>query len=209
MQRWLYSDESMDENTENDVTTVVTEETQEIENPAPSQPTRTEKEKAEFSLKKNAERLKELGGDPTEILGLKPTLKIDAELPDDTPLTVGNLREIQKQDGKKTALELAEKIEDPTEKQRVKDILNRLTPSGDAHADLALARGSANSKKNAEITEEVLRTTEAKKHGSGSGAPAKVEETISDLSPDELALMRPPFNLTMEEIKASRKRDQK
>lgn len=208
MQRELYRENRMDEHTETDVTTVVTEETQETEPQAPSQPTRTEREKAEFSLKKNAERLKELGGDPTEILGLKPSLQIDTDIPDDTPLTVGSLREIQKQESKKTAIELAEKLEDPIEKQRVLEILNRLSPSGDAQADLALARGSANSKKNAEITQEVLRTTEARQHGSGSGAPAKVEEQVTDLSPDELALMRAPFNLTIEEIKGARKRDQ-
>lgn len=203
----------MDENTENLEATVaskeeVAESTDETNPQVPSQPTRTEKEKAEFSLKKNAERLKELGGDPIEVLGIKPNLQIDKEIPDDTPLTVGSLREIQKQDSKKTAIELAEKLEDPIERQRVIEILTRLSPSGDAQADLALARGSANSKKNAEITQEILRTTEARKVSSGSGVPAKIEETLTDLTPDELALMRPPFNLTKEEVKASRKREQ-
>lgn len=203
----------MDENTENLEATVasteeIVESVDETTPHAPSQPTRTEREKAEFSLKKNAERLKELGGDPTEILGIKPNLQIDKDIPDDTPLTVGSLREIQKQDSKKTALELAEKLDDPIEKQRVIEILRRLSPSGDAQADLALARGSANSKKNAEITQEILRATEARKSSSGSGAPAKTEDTLTDLTPDELALMRPPFNLSKEEVKASRKREQ-
>ncbi len=47
---------------------------------------KTEKEKAEFTLKKNAERLAELGGDATEVLGLR---KADEASGDDAPATMG------------------------------------------------------------------------------------------------------------------------
>lgn len=175
---------------------------------APShKPERTEREKAEYSLKKNAERLAELGGNPAEVLG-SPKLKIDESLSDDTPVTVGSLREIQRQDSKKTALELAEKIEDKDERERVTEILNRLTPSNNPQADLALARGSVNSSKNAQIAEEAQRIAEAKRSGSGSGAPARIEEVFEPTA-EEASMMRAPFNLTKDEVIAARARSKK
>jgi len=46
-------------------------EEEEFYTPKDEKPQRTEKEKAEFTLKSVAERLKDLGGDPTEIIGEK------------------------------------------------------------------------------------------------------------------------------------------
>src|SRR5258706_16055881 len=53
----------------------------------PSQPVRTEAEKAAHALKKNAERARELGVDPAEVLGITSGTHIDEEIDDDTPLT--------------------------------------------------------------------------------------------------------------------------
>ena len=53
---------------------------------------RSELEKAGFSLKKNAERFKELGGDPQSILGTNEVLEDD-----DKPLTVGAFKQMQKE----------------------------------------------------------------------------------------------------------------
>lgn len=170
-------------------------------------PERTEREKAEYSLKKNAERLAELGGNPAEVLG-SPKLKIDEALSDDTPVTVGSLREIQRQDSKKTALDLADKIEDKDERDRVTEILNRLAPSNNPQADLALARGSVNSAKNAQIAEEAQRIAEVKRSGSGSGAPARTEEVFEPTA-EEASMMKPPFSLNKDEVLAARTRSQK
>lgn len=177
--------------------------TGEDENPqAPSQ--RTEQEKASFNLKKQADKARELGLDPSEVLGIKPGIKVDAELPDETPLTVGSFRTMQKADAKKTALQLADDIEDEAERTRVKEILNRLSPSGDAYADLNLARGSANSKKNAQIVEELKRKGDPARHAANPGSGGKAPEEVFEPTAEEASLMRAPFNLTKEEVLKAR-----
>lgn len=185
------------ENTQEPATTAVAEPSQEIKK-GPKET--SEKEKAAFSLKKTAERLQELGGDPTEVLGIKPQYKIDPQVSDETPMTVGTFREIQKQDAKKTALDLAEQIEDEGERTRVKEILTRLAPSGDAHADLKLARGTVNADKNTQIIEEITRKTDTTKHVTSPGAGGKPPEAHFEPSAEEAVMMRPPYNLTKEEI---------
>src|SRR3954470_13804335 len=53
--------------------------------------TRTEAEKAAYSLMKNAERAKELGLDPKKVLGLTE----EDENDDDKPITRGELRKLE------------------------------------------------------------------------------------------------------------------
>lgn len=162
---------------------------------------RTEKEKAEFSLKKNAERLKELGGDPTSILGSHLATEDD-----DKPLTVGMLKEIQKENGKNTALDLADSLDDENEKVLVKDALeNRIKPSGNPQEDLTAARAIVNAKRNALIAEEAGRRSGAAGHASGAGAPAKGDNEAFEPTPEETAFMKPPFNLSKDAIIAARK----
>lgn len=163
----------------------------------PSQ--RTEKDKALFNLNKQVERARELGIDVSGIVG-KPAIKVDEALPDETPLTVGSFRDMQKADAKKTALQLADAIEDEAERTRTKEILERLSPSGDAHADLSLARGSANSAKNKQIVEELQRKGNPAHHAANPGAGGKSPEEIFEPTPEEASMMRPPFNLTKEEV---------
>jgi len=174
---------------------------------APSQE-RTEAEKATYNLKKKAEEAKALGIDIADVLGIKPNIKIDESISDDTQLTVGMYREVQKQDAKKTALQMADEIEDEDEKKRVKEILTRLAPSGDATADLALARGSVNSTKNTMIAEELARKGKPATHASNPGASGKGPEDIFEPTADEAAMMRPPFNLTQEDVLKARKKSQ-
>lgn len=174
-----------------------------VEKKEPSQ-TRTEKEKAEFSLKKTAERLKELGGDPNYILGVKPDIIKDSDEDDDTLLTIGKLKEYQKQSAKQTALQLAEEL-DESEREEVKALLaSRITPSGDAHADLALARGAANARKNAMIAEEALRKTRPNLTASGGTQPGKPQEEFTPTA-DEMVFMRAPYNMSKEKILSLRK----
>lgn len=176
--------------------------TGEDENPqAPSQ--RTEQEKAVFNLKRNIEKAKELGVDISEIIG-KPMTEVDDSLPDETPLTIGTFRDMQKKDAKKTALQLADGIEDEAERTNVKAILNRLSPSGDAHADLALARGSANSAKNKQIVEELQRKGDPARYVNNPGAGGKAPEELFEPTAEEASMMRAPFNLTQEEVLKAR-----
>lgn len=164
---------------------------------------RTEPEKAAFTLKKNAERVRELGLDPKQILGIKD----DVEDEDDAPVTVGMLKKIQQESTVKTALQLAEEIQIPVERELVKyHIENTIKSTGNPSEDLRLARAIVNSAKNSQIIEEAQRKVGAKTHSSSSGAPSNSEEKEPELTQDELAFMRPPFNLTKEQVIKSRKK---
>lgn len=164
---------------------------------------RTEKEKAEFSLRKTAERLAELGGDATAILGIKVEDTIEDE--DDLPVTKGELRKLMVQGATKNALQLAEDIEDQTEKELVKYYLeNRIAPSGNPQEDLRDARRIVNSLKNEQIIKEAARKTPPKTHSNSSGVDAKQEQEIV-LTADELQLMKHPFKMTKEQVLAARK----
>lgn len=193
----------IENNTEGTATVAVTEEKAPQ---APSQKVeKSEKEKAEFSLKKNADRVRELGGDPADILNIRPTITLDAELDDDTPLTVGKLREVQKQDAHKTALQMAEELPDD-ERDDVKEILtNNIKPSGDARKDLSIARGSVNALRNARIAEEAARRGVPRRTAAGGSADPLVEEQFVPTE-EEARFMRPPYNMSKDKILASRKR---
>src|ERR1035437_4865765 len=69
----------------------------------------SDEEKAEFTFKKQAERLKALGKDPASILGIEKD-----EDEDDTLLTVGMLKKMQQETASKTALQQADEIQNET-----------------------------------------------------------------------------------------------
>ncbi len=193
-----------DETKEIEVTTPVADEGK---TSAPSQESkRTEKEKAEFSLKKNAERLKELGGDPEATLGVQKHLPIDETLDDDKPMTVGMYRDVQKKDATKTALQLADDIQDADRKQAVKDYLtHNIVPSGNAQKDFSIALGAASALKNKEVVEEITRYQSARKTASGGTTPAPHSEEFKPTA-DEARMMAKPYNLSKEKIIEARKR---
>jgi len=167
---------------------------------------RTELEKAQFSLKKNAERLKELGGDPTSVLGIQQVKEeYDEENEDDKPVTLGMLKKMQTATATKTALQLADEITDNTEKELVKYYLeNRIQASGNPQEDLKDARRMVNAVRNEQIVQEVARKTPPKTHSNSSGIDAKQEQEIV-LTADELQFMKPPFSMSKEEIVKARK----
>lgn len=163
--------------------------------------TRTELEKAQFSLRKNAEKVKELGGNPDEILGGSMIAEDD-----DKPVTVKMLKELEAKKAQKTALQLAEDIKDENERELVKHYLEtKVIPSGNAEEDLRFAQAGVNAKRNALIAEESGRKSGANAHVSAPGAPAKNEGEIFEPTPEEATYMRPPFNLTQAQIVAARK----
>lgn len=173
---------------------------------APSQePKRTEAEKAAFSLRKNAERAKELGLDPAEILGVKTHIETDPEHEDDKPVTVGMLRDMQKADAKKTALQLATEIPDEDTRTAVIDALNtRLAPSGNPEDDFRFALGAVSASKNKQVIEELNRYTPPKRTAAGGSMPAHVEEVFTPTQ-EELTFMGAPYNMTQEQVIAARK----
>lgn len=160
---------------------------------------RTEVEKAAFSLKSNANRAKELGIDVAEVLGLKTEA---GEVDKDAPLTVGMYEQMQKDRAQKTALQLADDIDDDNERDLTKHYLaTRIVPSGDPQSDLRLARGMVNSVKTAQILEETARgAATTKSYASGAGAPPKITRDSGELTADEQRFMRPPFSLSKEQI---------
>ena len=132
---------------------------------------RTEKEKAEFTLKKTAERVKALGGDPNSILGIEDDEPTDD---DDAPMTVGMYKKIQQESATKTAIQLADEVTNETEKELIKyHLANTIKSTGIPSEDLKLARALVNAVKNAQIGEEIARKTAPKTHSNASGADAK------------------------------------
>lgn len=163
---------------------------------------RSEAEKAAFSLKKNAERVKELGLDPKSILGL------DEEVDEERPLTVAEFKRMEAEKAQKSALQLAEDIPGEAERELIKYHLNNtIKPTGNPQEDLKLARAIVNSVKNSQIVEEVTRKSEPNRVATNSGSPAKVEGAFTP-TPEESAFMRPPFNLTKEDILKAREKEQ-
>ena len=184
-------------------------ETKTVDEGKTSEPShRTPEEIAKFNLMKKAEEAKALGIDPSEVLGIKPALKIDKNLSDDTPLTVGTLREIQKGDVKKTSLDMANSIEDEKERNEVVKILNRLEPSDNPQADFIVALNSVNTEKTRQVAEEINRNTIAKRTAAGGSASAKVEEQFTP-TPEERVFMNPPYNMTKDKIIDARNKNVK
>ncbi len=189
-------------------TVVESETTKETEiTPAPSQikPVRTEAETAAFNLKRQAEKAKELGLDPAEILGVKTHIETDASDEDDKPVTVGMLRDIQRTTAQKTALEMADSVTDGDTRNNVKQYLSeRIKPSGDAESDFRLALAAASAPKNKQVLEELNRYTPPKRTASGGSVVAHVEEEFTPTA-EEAVFMRPPYNTSKEKIIAARK----
>lgn len=167
---------------------------------------RTEAEKAAFSLRKNAERARELGVDPLEVLGVSKEQEVSTD--DDAPITVGMWKKMQEEQGRKSALELADEIPDERERELTKHYLEtRIQPSGNAAEDLRFARLAVNSVKNGQIAEEMGRKGTAASFGSSAGAPPKkvdVAVGLDALTPQEMQFTRPPLNMTPEQIIATR-----
>lgn len=159
---------------------------------------RTEKEKAEYTLKKNAERVKELGGDPTLVLGVA-----SEELEDDEkPMTVGQFKKFQQDNASRSALQLADSIESETERELVKfHIQNTIRPTGNPNEDLRLARTLTNAAKNAKIMEESNRKVAPKTYSSGGSADAKYDPVGSqELTKAEQRFLLKPYKMTKEQI---------
>lgn len=155
-------------------------------------------EQAAYNLKKVAESIKELGGDPAEILGVKPKeSKETYEIPE-------WYKKEKEQVVQETALSLAkESVQDPDELALTEHYLkNVIRPSGNAKEDLKTALALVDSVKNRQITEELSRKGSPVRYSAGAGAPPKRSETFEPTT--EEAQMMKAFGLTEEHIKKAR-----
>ncbi len=156
---------------------------------------RTKAEKLLYTKKRIDDQLKELGIQDESV-----------DEDDDKPLTRGEFKKLQAQSATKTALDLAAAVPNETERELLKYHLeNTIRSTGNPQEDFNLALTLVNSVKNQQITEEVLRKPAVKTHGSGGGAPAKQEQQV-EYTAEELSYMKPPFNLSKEQILAARKK---
>ena len=149
---------------------------------------KTPQEKAKDSLFFNAQKAKELGLDPAEILGFTPKEEVVDE--EDKPLTRKDLLEalsaIKTTETVKTAQQLASEITSDVERELVTYHLeNTIKSTGDPKEDLRLARALTNSVRNNQILEEVERKPQAKTHSSASGGGMETVEPTVVLTEDE------------------------
>lgn len=165
---------------------------------------RTEADKAEFTLRKQAERAKTLGLDPAKILGITATADtvLDDDDDDSKPMTRGDWKREEANRASKTALEMANEITDENERNLTIEYLGRVKPSGNPTEDLRFARMAVNGVKSGLILEEVGRRGKPAGHSSGSGGPAASGGDSGTFVPtaNEAALMKPPFNLTQADV---------
>ena len=183
---------------------VETQTTDEGKTPAPSQEKRSPEDTAAFNLKRQAEKAKELGLDPAEILGVKTHIDTNVDDEDSKPVTVGMLRDIQKKDAQISALQLADGIADEEIKNATKEYLtNNITPSGDADKDFRIALAAASASKNKQVVEMMGTYIAPKRTAAGGSAGVKVDEEFVPTQ-EEQVFMRPPYNLTKEKILAAR-----
>lgn len=160
---------------------------------------RTRAEKLLYTKKRIEEQLKEEGIED------EPLEDEDAK-----PMTIGDFKKLQAERTTKTALDMANEVSSEVERELLKYHLeNTIRSTGNPAEDFKLARSLVNSVKNQQITEEILRKPTAKSHPTGGGAPARQTEPEEELSPEELAYTRAPWNMSKVDIIKVRKGEMK
>ena len=163
----------------------------------------TEQEKAEYTLKSTAKRLKEMGKDPAIVLGIKGDETIeDDDVPD-------WYRAEKAREATKTALQMADDITNDTEKELVKHYLNnRIVPSGNPKQDFQDALKIVNSEKNAKIIEMAKGKPQAKRAITNGGEIPPGEEEPEFTPEEEKYRKSGPLHLTDKQILEARKKAQ-
>ena len=127
---------------------------------------------------------------------------------DDSPVTVGMLKKLQSDNTTKTALQFADDISNETERELVKfHINNTIRSTGNSQEDYRLALAIVNAAKNKQILEAVTLKPGAKRASSNGGATPQLEEE-PEFTREEESFMRPPWNLTKQQILDARKKAQ-
>ena len=162
--------------------------------------TYTKRERLNFEKKKIDEQL--------GVIDKEEGVTTDIEITDTTPVTVGMLDKREREQSKKTALNMAEAIEDEDERKLVIHYLkNRIVPSGNSEADLRFARAAVNSLRNSQIAQEMNRKKDPNEQPSSPGAPGSHEKEFTPTN-EELVFMKPPYNLKKEDIIKAREEAQ-
>lgn len=141
-----------------------------------------------------------------QIADEKAKAGIKEDMDEDRPVTIRDLRAIQQETARETALTMAENIENEAERKLViYHLENTIKASGDPQTDLRNARLIVNAVKNGQIVEETLRATKARTAGSAASAPPKEKQT-TELTKDEKEIMQ-GFKLTEAEVLAARPKE--
>lgn len=168
---------------------------------------KTEGDKLIHTLRGIGKRATELGLDAAEILGLKTHIETNQDDEDEKPVTVGMLRDLQKKDAQKTALQMADDISDEATRTTVKQSLtDRIVPSGNADEDFKFALSAASAEKNKEIRNHIATFVPPKKTAAGGSSPAHVEEEFTP-TPEEQRFMQKPYNLSKEKVLEARRKN--
>jgi hypothetical protein len=144
----------------------------------------------------------------------KNGIVITDDVDDDKPLTKGDLKRIQRDEAKKTALQMASEISDEDERSKVIEYLEtRIVPTGNPQKDLQFARDTVNSEKNRQIAEMATKKKNpVVTRSSGTGAPANVEDqfipTENELAAAAMVGKKTPADIKAFVLKARAKEQQ-
>jgi len=133
----------------------------------------------------------------------KSGIVITDDVDDDKPLTKGDLKRIQRDEAKRTALSMANDISDDDERSKVIEYLEtRIVPTGNPQKDLQFARDAVNSEKHRQIAEMASQKKgQPVSRSSGTGAPAREEDQFIPTE-NELAAAAMVGKKTPADIKA-------
>lgn len=161
---------------------------------------KTELEKLRYKKAQIEKRERELLGDQG--------VDVEPSTDDNAPVTVGMLKKIEREKAQETALSLAQdEVTDERERELVIHHLNNtIKPSGNPREDFRAARLLVNAVKHGQLAEEVARKGVSSQSTIG-GAPGK-SEAIFTPTAEELTFMRPPFNMTKEQVIMARKKEE-
>lgn len=122
---------------------------------------------------------------------------------DDKLLTKGDLKRIERENAKNTALNMANDLEDESERSEVTELLQtRILPSGNPQKDLDLALSAVRSEKNKQLAAEASRRRgNSAQRSSGTGAPQREEDQFVPTE-NELAAASMVGKKTQVDIKA-------
>ena len=154
---------------------------------------RTKLEKLQYRRKLIDKQIKEEGGDIDE------TPADDAE-EDEVPEW---FKKEKAKEVAETELQKAEKIENETERELVKHYISSKNLTVDE------ARAIVNVKKNAKIVEMAGQKPPVRKAVSSGGGSGEFKEEEPELTAQEQAYMKPPFNMSKAEILAAKKKTMK
>lgn len=124
----------------------------------------------------------------------------------DKPLTLRHLQAIEAGNARKTAQEMADAITDPLDKEAVTKALMLVVPTRDSAKDFQAAVAIANIDRNSKILEEIQRRPITRSSPTGTGAPARREETFIPTADEQMFMKQ--MGLKKEDILKARAKAQ-